>query len=234
MHRFVVPALVMAALTAAAPTLTPQRSGTTNRLQAVSPVSARVVWASGVGGTFTVTTDGGATWRAGVVPGAEALEFRDVQGVSERDAFLMSAGNGGDSRIYRTDDGGATWALQFQNRDPKAFYDCFAFWDATHAIVFSDAVGDRFPALRTEDGATWHDIGDRLPAAQPSAAFGVAYAPGGSTVVATGPRGAAVSRDEGRTWSRLEGVEGCWAVAFGDRRTGWLVGTEGRIVRIEL
>ena len=69
MHRFVVPALVMAALTAAAPTLTPQRSGTTNRLQAVSPVSARVVWASGVGGTFTVTTDGGATWRAGVVPG---------------------------------------------------------------------------------------------------------------------------------------------------------------------
>ena len=53
-----------------APTLTPQSSGTTQRLQAISPVNNRVAWASGTGGTFTVTTDGGATWHAGVVPGA--------------------------------------------------------------------------------------------------------------------------------------------------------------------
>ena len=50
------------------PTLTPQQSGTTNRLQAVSPVNSRVVWASGVGATYVLTTDGGTTWTAGVVP----------------------------------------------------------------------------------------------------------------------------------------------------------------------
>ena len=50
------------------PTLTPQNSGTTQGLIAVSPVNKDVVWASGRGGTFAVTTDGGATWRAGVVP----------------------------------------------------------------------------------------------------------------------------------------------------------------------
>ena len=61
------------------PTLTPQDSGTTNGLIAVSPVNPQVVWASGRNGTFTVTTDGGETWNAGVVPGAEALQFRDVQ-----------------------------------------------------------------------------------------------------------------------------------------------------------
>ena len=66
------------------PTLTPQNSGTTQGLIAVSPVNKRVVWASGRGGTFTVTTDGGATWRSGVVPGAESLQFRDVEGVSEQ------------------------------------------------------------------------------------------------------------------------------------------------------
>src|ERR1700694_1558794 len=60
------------------PILTPQTSGTANRLQAVSPVNSRIVWASGVNGTFVATTDGGKTWRAGVVPGAEALQFRDV------------------------------------------------------------------------------------------------------------------------------------------------------------
>ena len=75
------------------PTLTPQDSGTTNGLIAVSPVNPQVVWASGRNGTFTVTTDGGDTWNAGVVPGAEALQFRDVQAFSARVAYLMSIGD---------------------------------------------------------------------------------------------------------------------------------------------
>ena len=66
------------------PTLTPQNSGTSNGLIAVSPVNPQVVWASGRAGTFTVTTDGGQTWKAGVVPGAETLQFRDVQGFSAK------------------------------------------------------------------------------------------------------------------------------------------------------
>src|ERR1700730_4161584 len=76
----------MAATTAAAsndrhgPTLTAQARGPTNRLQAISPVNSRVVWASGLGGTYAVTTNGGKTWRAAVVPGAETLQFRDCQG----------------------------------------------------------------------------------------------------------------------------------------------------------
>lgn len=80
-------------------TVTPQRSGTTNRLQAISPVDDQVAWASGVGGTYVATTDGGRTWLAGVVPGAEALEFRDVEAVSAKEAYLMSAGTGRDSRV---------------------------------------------------------------------------------------------------------------------------------------
>jgi photosystem II stability/assembly factor-like uncharacterized protein len=55
------------------PTLTPQQSGTTQLLIAVSPVNSRVVWAAGTGGTYVITTDGGSTWKSGVVPGAESL-----------------------------------------------------------------------------------------------------------------------------------------------------------------
>ena len=69
------------------PILTPQRSGATNRLQAISPVSPQVAWASGTGGTYAVTIDGGATWRTGVVPGADTLEFRDVEGINAREAY---------------------------------------------------------------------------------------------------------------------------------------------------
>ena len=321
------------------PTLTPQQSGTSNQLIGISAVNSRVAWAAGAGGTFTVTTDGGNTWRAGVVPGAEALQFRDVEGVSERVAYLLSIGNGPDSRIYKTEDGGQTWALQFQNQIDAAFYDCFAFWTPKHALAFSDAVDGRFPVLRTTNGRTWQDIGDQLPAAQPGeagfassgtcvaaqggkrawivtggaakarvlattdggdswaaydtpivqggpasggfsiafrdpfrgilaggdlfaadalsdnvavssdggktwtlatgtpfpgAVYGLSYVPGFGqrTVVATGPAGVAWSPDEGGTWTTLPGLHDFWAVAFAGHKAGWLVGTEGRIVKI--
>jgi photosystem II stability/assembly factor-like uncharacterized protein len=354
-------------------------SGTTNRLQAVSPVSSRVAWASGVGGTYAVTTDGGKTWRAAVVPGAEALQFRDVEAVSDRVAYLLAAGVGTDSRIYKTVDGGASWTLQFENQDPSGFYDCFAFFTSRRGITMGDAVNGRLPVLATRDGEGWTDIGDRLPPAQAGeaafaasgtcvatlgadrawittggaerarvlattdgghswtshdapvvhgtptsggfsiafrdhrhgilaggelatpterssanfarsrdggatwalttpvpfngAVFGASYAiraPGHAherdgdgpgvldqqldddadadtdasddgrrdrrsraTVVATGPGGAAWSPDEGDSWLVLDGVANYWAVAFADERTGWLVGTDGRILRID-
>ncbi|HEY0351651.1 MAG TPA: hypothetical protein VGC48_05985 [Gemmatimonadales bacterium] len=221
------------------PKLTAQTSGTANRLQAVSPVNSRVVWASGINGTFVVTTDGGATWRAGVVPGAETLQFRDVQGVSARVAYLLAAGSGTDSRIYKTHDGGATWTLQFTNQNPNAFYDCFDFWSPDRGITFSDAVGNRFPVIRTTNGRTWQDIGDRLPAALPGeagfAASGTCVATQGAQRAWIGTGGTATPRvlattDGGNSWQAyntpLVGgpAAGVFTVAFRDRLHGIIAG----------
>ena len=87
-----------------APTVTPQESGAAFRFYAVSPVNAKVVWASAGGGTYALTTDGGKTWKSRQVPGAETLQFRDVEGVSNQVAYLMSAGEGEANRIYKTED----------------------------------------------------------------------------------------------------------------------------------
>lgn len=225
---------------ASAPTLTPQQSGTTSRLQAISPVNARVAWASGTNGTFVVTTDGGETWRPGVVAGAETLEFRDVEGVSERVAYLMAAGPGEASRIYKTEDGGATWHLQFQNEIESAFYDCFAFWNHKSAVTFSDAVDGVFPVIRTTDGETWQNIGDRLPAAQAGEA---AFAASGTCVATQGGKrawiatgGAARARilattDGGDSWQAYDTpitqgtpISGGLSVAFRDSHHGILAG----------
>lgn len=196
------------------PKLTPQNSNTTQGLIAVSPVNSRVVWASGRGGTFVLTTDGGKNWKAGVVPGAEALQFRDVQGVSDKVAYLMSIGNNTtDFRIYKTVDGGANWTMQFQNQNPNAFYDCFAFWTPQRAIAHSDSINGVFPDLRTTDGTTWQDISANMP---PALAGEASFASSGTCVATQGRNNAWIAtggatsarilatRDGGNTWKAFD------------------------------
>jgi len=117
------------ALTFQSPHWTLQTSGVTVRLRGVSAVSDRVGWASGSGSTVLRTADGGATWQKLTVT-SDQLDFRDIDAIDARTAYVLSIGNGPASRIYKTSDAGATWSLQFKNEDPKAFYDAMSFWDA--------------------------------------------------------------------------------------------------------
>jgi photosystem II stability/assembly factor-like uncharacterized protein len=166
------------------PALRLQNSGTTNGLIAVWPVNDQVVWACGRNGTYTVTTDGGRTWSAHVVPGAETLQFRDVQAFSRKVAYLLSIGdNPTDFRIYKTEDGGVTWVVQFVNPFATAFYDAFAFWTENRGIVHSDSVNGTFPDRRTLDGMTWQSIRKNMPPALPGEA---SFASSGTCVTTQG------------------------------------------------
>lgn len=224
------------ATTLSGPTLTPQHSGTTERLQAVSAVNRNIVWASGTGGTYAVTRDGGATWHSAVVPGAAALEFRDVEGITGQEAYLLAAGVGTDSRIYHTEDGGRTWQLQFKNQNPDGFYDCFAFWTPNKGLVMADAINGRFPVRRTLDGRFWVDIGDKLPTGLPGEA---AFAASGTCVATQGQYNAWITtggsirsrifrtKDRGRTWevagvpiAHGTGGSGAFSIAFRDSLHG--------------
>jgi photosystem II stability/assembly factor-like uncharacterized protein len=197
---------------ALAPVTVEQVSHTSALLQAISVVNDSVVWVSGHGGTYVRTTDGGRTWIAAVMPGQDSLQFRDVHAASADTAWLLAAGPGERSRIYRTDDAGRTWRLQFQNSDSAAFYDCFAFRDARRGVAVSDAVAGRLIIIRTEDGgAHWERVSDAgIPPALPGEG---AFAASGTCLAVQGGRhawigtgaasGARVYRTEdgGRTWS---------------------------------
>ncbi|MBA2628358.1 MAG: hypothetical protein H0U85_10115 [Gemmatimonadales bacterium] len=187
-----------------------QVSGTSTLLQAVSPVDERIVWVSGHAGTYARTLDGGTTWHAGRVPGDTTLQFRDVYAADANTAWLMSAGNGDKSKIFRTTDGGQSWTLQFTNTEPRAFYDCMDFWDPLHGIAMSDEVDGRTPILMTTDGGAHWTLSPTAPAAQPGeggfAASGTCLItrPGGHAFIATGNGARARllhSRDYGMTWS---------------------------------
>jgi photosystem II stability/assembly factor-like uncharacterized protein len=218
-----------------------QDSGTQSRFRGISAVDENVVWAGGANGTFAHTVDGGLKWTSGVVPGAEALDFRDVHGVDSGTAYLLSIGEGENSRIYKTTDGGRNWLLQFRNTKPKAFFDGIAFWDANRGIAFSDPVDGKFVIIRTTDGGShWDEV---PPAGIPPAIPGeAAFAASGTSIavqgsqnawIATGGNAARVLRttDGGTTWSVAatpivsgSPSAGIFSIAFRDAMNGVAVG----------
>lgn len=218
-----------------------QNIGTTASLRGLSVVSDQVIWASGTGGTFLRTTDGGKTWKKGTVPDAIKLDFRDVEAFDANTAYLLSIGNGENSRIYKTTDGGDTWQLQYKNTDEKAFFDAFAFWDRNSGIAMSDPVNGRYYLLSTKDGGkTWKALDtSKMPAAIDGeaafAASGTCLIVNGKTDVylVSGGKAARVfhSKNRGKTWTVVESPlvkggdgTGIFSIAMRDAKNGVIVG----------
>jgi photosystem II stability/assembly factor-like uncharacterized protein len=126
----------------------------------------------------------------------------------------MSSGEGPNSRIYVTDDGGEHWTLSFANEEPLAFYDCMTFFDDRRGLVLSDPPdGVKFRILSTSDGGHSWRIVD--PSGMPPALPGeFAFAAGGQCL--TGDQGR-------RAWFGTGG--GAQARVFGSNNRGetWTV-----------
>src|SRR5262249_44031380 len=152
-------------------------------------VNPNIVWASGTAGTYARTADGGKTWAVGVVSGAEKLDFRDVEAFGETTAYLLSAGPGDASRIYKTGDGAKSWTMQFKGADPKTFLDAIAFWDEKNGIALGDPVDGRFQLIVTDDGgAHWKPVAEMAaPLALPGEG---AFAASGTCLITRGERNA--------------------------------------------
>jgi len=139
-----------------------QESGTTASLRGIDSVDGQVAWASGGEGTVLKTIDGGAHWQKCAVPDAATdgatLDFRGVQAWDSASAIVMASGPGEKSRLYKTEDGCATWTLLYKNPDsPDGFFDSFrlnGFYG--EGMLLGDPVKGRFTVFETEDGGqTW-------------------------------------------------------------------------------
>ncbi len=239
MVRMRFPLLLLLCPFAAAQTWSLQTSGVTASLRGAAAVSPTVAWASGTGGTWLRTEDGGATWISGKVPGAETLDFRDLHAVDARTAFLMSIGSGPQSRIYKTADAGLHWQLLFTNPDAQGFFDAIAFWDPTHAILVGDPVDGHMTIFTTEDGGIHWTLRQTPPALAGEGAFaasGTCLVTHGASEAwfATGGKGAARvfhTTDGGRSFTvasspiRADAASaGIFSLDFSDALHGIAVG----------
>ncbi|WP_425264532.1 WD40/YVTN/BNR-like repeat-containing protein, partial [Streptomyces europaeiscabiei] len=164
-----------------------KETGTDVRFRGLAAVSRNSAWLAGSAGTVLRTGDGGRTWRNVSPPGAQDLQFRDIEAFDARRAVVLAIGEGEASRVYRTDDGGATWTESFRNTDPRAFYDCLTFFDPRHGLAMSDPVDGKFRILSTKDGGrSWAVLPNE---GMPPALEGEAgFAASGQCLVHSGPR----------------------------------------------
>ena len=211
-----------------------------------------------VSGVFPdIRTENGMTWQsiAGNMPpalqGEASFAASDTcvatQGMNNA---WIATGGASIARILATTDGGNTWAAYNTPlySSPSAGAFSVDFRDASNGVVGGGDLDPSDPnnartALSTDGGQTW-----ALTNAPPvtGAIFGLSHVrqlgtcrPGARcqqflryVVVTANSGGAAWTPDEGATWYVLPGVTGCWAVAFATPSAGWLVGTNGQIIKI--
>lgn len=187
-----------------------QDSGVDVRLRGISAVDAKTAWASGQKGTVLRTVDGGAQWQALHVDGADALDFRDVEGFSADIAVVLSIGPGEASRVYRTEDAGHSWTLTLQNKDPRGFFDCMAF-EGERGWMLGDPVDGRYQVFATDNGGRdWRQLTNGPEADSDEAAFAasgtcIARLHGALAVASGGTKARIhVLRDDQQTWHAVD------------------------------
>lgn len=208
----------------------PQQSGTHASLRGVSAVNERVAWASGTKGTVLKTIDKGLHWIPSLVPGAENLDFRDVESFDGQTAWILDK-----TRLYRTADGGAKWLLDLTNPDAMGFFDAFAFFNKQQGVLLGDPVAGHFVIYTTDDGVKWmrRQGPEALPGEGAFAASGTCLIahPNGEAWFGTGGARVFHSTDFGFTWTASQTplnhtgkAAGVFSLTFRDSKHGIAIG----------
>jgi photosystem II stability/assembly factor-like uncharacterized protein len=195
-------------------------SGMASNLRAISAGSLDgtvlgkpVVWVAGSNGAVLVSQDEGKQWKRLTVKGGEQFDFRGIVAFDTSTAYLMASGEGENSRIYKTSNGGADWELQYSDARKEFFLDAIACLSKRECYALGDPVGGKFVILRTQDGARWQSMPtEAMPPALPREG---AFAAGNSCLAVnrtggiyfvTGGSAARVfySPDAGSTWKAIE------------------------------
>lgn len=148
-----------------APAITELTSGTKTSIRGLSAVNDNVIWVSGSNGTVGKSTNGGKNWKWMTVKGFEKSDFRDIEAFDATSAVIMAVAE--PAYILKTNDGGDTWKVVYENKTKGMFLDAMEFWNEQSGIVIGDPIGGKFFIARTFDGGnTWRELEDsKLPKA---------------------------------------------------------------------
>ncbi|SCX77088.1 MULTISPECIES: WD40/YVTN/BNR-like repeat-containing protein [Pseudomonas] len=181
--------------------------------------------AVGERGHILYSDDSGRNWIQARVPTRQLLTA--VTFVDEQYGWAV----GHDALILATQDGGATWVQQFEDRERESPLLDIWFRDRQYGL----AVGAYGALLETRNGGrSWDDVSDRLDNEDGQHLNGIAAVKNAGLVI-VGEMGALFrSADWGQSWERLESpYEGTLFGALGTARNDTLLiyGLRGNLYR---
>lgn len=142
---------------AQAPEIELLTSGTGTSIRGLSVVNDNVAWVSGSNGVVGKTSNAGKTWKWITVKGFEKNDFRDIEAFDAATAVIMSVSE--PAYILKTNDGGESWKIVYENKTKGMFLDAMEFWNDRAGIVIGDPVAGKFFIARTFDGGlSWQDL----------------------------------------------------------------------------
>lgn len=146
-------------------------SGTATSVRGLSVVDNKILWVSGSNGTVGRSVDSGNTWKWIQVKGFEKTDFRDIEAFDAATAIIMGIGE--PAYILKTNNGGNTWKIVFEDKRPGMFLDAMEFWNEQSGIVIGDPVDGKIFIARTFDGGSnWQNIpSQNYPLAAPGEAM---------------------------------------------------------------
>lgn len=189
------------------------------------------------------TSDGGKTWKrlsptslAANLPNEASFAASNSTMVIEGSKNVWIGTGGADhARVFYSSDRGKTWQIADTPMKANASSGIFGmhFWDASHGI----AVGGDYKAdkaafenvIVTQDGGkTWNKKTSTNPAGLKEAIVKLKN----GDLVAVGPAGSCLSKDEGETWQPLTGALAGLHALTAVGNTCWAIGAKGQIVRL--
>ncbi|MFN4313551.1 MAG: WD40/YVTN/BNR-like repeat-containing protein [Chitinophagaceae bacterium] len=126
-------------------------------LRGLSVVNDNIIWVSGSRGTIGRSVNAGKNWKWVTVTGFEKSEFRDIEAFDGNNAVIMAVGS--PAYILKTNDGGDTWKIVFEDRRPEMFLDAMDFCNFQKGMVIGDPIsGKPFVAITDDSGNSWREL----------------------------------------------------------------------------
>jgi len=123
----------------------------------LSVVNEQTWWVGSADGYIWTTENNGDSFEKSKPTGeTNPLYIRQIHAIDDRRAFMLTSGEGGNSRLYTTRNQGFSWQRLYRGKGDEHLR-CFAVIPDGEGWIFADTLYDNWHVIRSSNGRNWLD-----------------------------------------------------------------------------